>query len=99
MTAEVRIYRPSKTAMQSGRAGTKSWVLEFVPTEARRNDALTGWWGSGDTETQFRLRFSTREEAERYAASQGLTATVEEPHERIVRPKNYSDNFAFTRIT
>ena len=26
-----RIYKPSKTAMQSGQANTKAWVLDFEP--------------------------------------------------------------------
>src|SRR5262245_31117953 len=55
-----RIYRPAKTAMQSGRALTRAWVLEFAPAERKENDPLMGWVGSGDTEQQVRLFFDTK---------------------------------------
>ncbi|MGE5451466.1 MAG: ETC complex I subunit, partial [Acidobacteriota bacterium] len=68
-----RIYRPSKTAMQSGRAKAQEWVLEFEPKEARRSDPLMGWTVTGDTESsQVRLSFDTREEAVRYAEHHGI---------------------------
>ena len=70
---EARIYRPAKTAMQSGRNNTKQWILEFEPTEARRADALMGWISSGDTRAQVRLRFATKEDAVAYADKHGLS--------------------------
>ena len=89
----VRIYRPAKTAMQSGRANTKRWVLEFEPAAPKAHDPLMGWVSSGDTRAQVRLRFSTKEDALAYAQKRSFTATVEEPHERRIRPKSYADNF------
>ena len=63
-----RIFRPSKTAMQSGKAKTKDWVLEFEPKDARRSDPLMGWTVTSDTESsQIRLHFDTKEDAVRYA--------------------------------
>ncbi len=97
MAARARIFRQPKTAMQSGRAGTDEWVLEFEPAEARRADPLMGWIGSADTQTQVRLRFESREEALAYATREGLQYEVELPHERKFVPKSYSDNFRFGR--
>ena len=95
MTA--RIYQPPKSAMQSGRAGTHHWVLEFEPAERRVADPLMGWIGSADTQTQVKLSFATREEAVAYAEKQGLAFEVELPQTRHVRPKAYADNFRFGR--
>jgi len=91
-----RIYQPAKTAMQSGRANTRHWVLEFEPAHARTLDPLMGWTSSQDTETQVRLKFDSREEAEAYANAGGIAYTLVPP--RIRRPviKSYADNFRYT---
>src|ERR1043165_9822101 len=62
-----RIYRPAKNAMQSGKAKTKDWVLEFEPASARKPDPLMGWTQSSDMNGQIRLTFETREQAIAYA--------------------------------
>jgi hypothetical protein len=92
-----RIYRPAKTAMQSGKGNTKDWVLEFEPASARRSDPLMGWTQSSDMDGQVRLSFDTQEEAVRYAQTHGLAFQVVDPKpaKRII--KAYSDNFAFGR--
>ena len=92
---DARIYRPAKTAMQSGRNNTKQWILEFEPVEARRADALMGWISSGDTRAQVRLRFATKEDAVAYADKHGLGYQVQAPKVRRIKPKNYSDNFSY----
>ena len=94
-----RIYQPAKTAMQSGTAKTHSWVLEYAPAAAREVDPLTGWTSSGDTQTQVKLRFASREEALAYAEAQGIEAVVTEPKPRraIIRPRGYGENFATDR--
>ena len=94
----VRIYKPSKTAMQSGRGRTKEWVLEFEPGARRYPDPLMGWISSADTQTQVRLFFDSEEEAKAYAEKDGLFFTVEQPHERKIRPKSYADNFRPDRL-
>jgi hypothetical protein len=93
-----RIYQPSKTAMRSGRAGTKKWVLEFEPEARRELDPLMGWTSSRDTGGQVRISFDTKEEAVAYAEKEGYAYSVQAPQERIVRPKSYSDNFRYDRI-
>ena len=97
MTNRARIYQQPKTAMQSGRAGTHEWLLDFEPAEARRSDPLMGWTGSGDTQTQVRLRFATREEAVAFAEKNGFAYDLELPTRHRIRPKAYADNFRFGR--
>ncbi len=92
-----RIYRPAKTAMQSGKAKTKEWVLEFEPQSARLPDPLMGWQQSSDMEGQIRLSFETLEEAVAYAKGAGIPFQVLEPKpvKRVI--KAFADNFAFNR--
>ncbi len=94
-----RIYQPAKTAMQSGTARTKGWVLEFAPASAREVDPLMGWTSSSDTQSQVRLRFDSKEAALDYAREHGLDAIVQEPKRRKpnIRPRGYGENFATDR--
>lgn len=95
---QARIYKPSKTAMQSGRAKDE-WVLEFTPAERKQIDPLMGWTGSGDMNGQVRLRFDSKEAAVTYARKHGIAALVSEPATRkpIKRPMGYGGNFANKR--
>ena len=90
---EVRIYRPAKTATQSGRAKTSQWVLEHAPRGHRAVDSLMGWTGSDDTTQQIRLSFATKQQAIAYARRRGFAYVVDEPQARSVKPKSYADNF------
>jgi ETC complex I subunit conserved region len=94
-----RIYQPARTAMQSGTARAKGWVLEFAPASARNVDPLMGWTSSGDTQSQVRISFETQAEAEAYAAAQGIDADVVLPKARkpVIRPRGYGENFATDR--
>ena len=92
-----RIYRPSKTAMQSGKARTRNWVLEFEPESPRVADPLMGWTGSSDMRAQVELEFDTLEEAVAYAQKHAISYQVFEPHPAKPRAKSYSDNFRFDR--
>src|SRR5436190_1778663 len=93
-----RIFRPSKTAMQSGRAKTTEWVLEFEPKAARRSDPLMGWTVTTDTESsQVQLHFDTREDAVRYADAHGIAFQLADPKPAKLIIKAYADNFAFNR--
>ena len=93
-----RIYQPPKNAMQSGRAASQEWVLEFEPSSPRRPDPLMGWIGGADTQTQVRLSFPTREEAVAYADREGIAYAVEIEQQRRIRPKAYADNFRYGRM-
>jgi hypothetical protein len=90
---QARIYRRSKTAMQSGRGKTHSWVLEYEPATPRRPEPLMGWVASGDTLNQVQLTFPTKEEAITFAERKGIAYSVLPEHERRVVPRNYADNF------
>ncbi|GAB1477635.1 ETC complex I subunit [Paracoccaceae bacterium] len=94
-----RIYQPAKTAMQSGTAKTKTWLLEYEPDTARIVDPLMGWTSSGDTQSQVRLRFDSKEAALAYAAEKGIPAEVVEPQARKhnIRARGYGENFATDR--
>lgn len=95
--AQVRILRPAKTAMQSGRAETRRWVLEYAPATRRDPDPLMGWSSAKDTLNQVRLRFETLEEAITFAQRRNLDYVVVEPQEPRFRPKSYADNFRYDR--
>ena len=95
MTA--RIYKPPKTAMQSGHAKTKDWVLDFEPEEPRQVEPLMGWTSSGDMKQQLRLRFPSKEEAVAYCERNHIAYQVLPDKEPTRRTIAYSDNFAFTR--
>ena len=92
-----RIYQRPKNAMQSGRARTDNWVLEFAPSEAKKADPLTGWAGSGDTRDQVRIGFPTQEAAVAYAERNGIDYRVIAPKEPTRKSVSYSDNFRFSR--
>lgn len=88
-----RIYRPAKTAMQSGRANTQEWKLEFEPAAPRQIDPLMGWTSSSDMLSQIHLFFDTKERAIAYAQREGIPFRVEEPNPRKIKFKTYADNF------
>ena len=88
-----RIYKPAKTAVQSGRFKTQAWLVELEPSSRKEPDRLIGWVGSDDTDQQLRLQFPTREAAIAYCERQGLGYSVSEPRQRVVRPKSYAENF------
>lgn len=94
-----RIFRPSKTAMSSGTAKTKVWVLEYVNESAREVDPLMGWTSNDDTQSQVRLTFDSKDAALDYAKAHGIDAVVQEPKLRKanVRPGGYGENFATNR--
>lgn len=96
-----RIYQPARTAMSSGVAKTRNWVLEFAKSSARQIDPLMGWTSSDDTQTQVRLTFDSQAAAMEYAQANGIDAVVSSTHQRAqnIRPGGYGDNFATNRRT
>ena len=98
--AIARIFKPAKNAMQSGTARTKTWTLDYEPSEPRQIEPLMGWTSSGDMRQQVRLQFETKEEAIAYCERHGIAYQVFEPSEPALpvrRPMAYSDNFAYRR--
>ncbi len=88
-----RIFQRPKNAMQSGKANTDQWILEFDPAEARTADPLMGWAGSGDTQVQVVLKFASQELAQAYAGKHGIAAVVHATPPKRLKLQTYADNF------
>lgn len=95
----VRIYQPSKTATQSGRAMLADWLIDPDLTSPRLPDPLMGWASAADTNTELsgKLRFASKEEAITFAVENGWEFEVIEPQVRRVNPRSYLDNFRIVR--
>lgn len=89
----VKIYRPTKNAMQSGKANTKKWLLEFDAENTRFIEPIMGWTGNSDTRQQLKLTFDTMEQAVAYAKRKNLVYRVIEPKKAALHLQAYSDNF------
>jgi len=90
---QARIFKRPKSAMQSGKARSDEWVLDFVASEAKKPDPLMGWAGSGDTQQQVQLTFASCEEAQAYAEKYGIEARVHPVPPRKLKLQAYADNF------
>jgi hypothetical protein len=90
---QARIYQRPKNAMQSGKALTDQWILDFVPAEAKKPDPLMGWAGSGDTRQQVTLKFPTQEAAQAYADKHGISAELHAVPPKRLKLQAYADNF------
>ena len=94
----VKIYKPAKTAMQSGRRKTKNWVLEHPRASKVVPEPLMGWQASADTAQQVKLYFESSDAAISYCRTHNIAFEVVKPKQRRVRRKAYADNFAFDRV-
>tara|TARA_Y100000996_G_C22208863_1_gene514549 strand:+ start:344 stop:622 length:279 start_codon:yes stop_codon:yes gene_type:complete len=90
---KVKIFKPTKTAMQSGRAKYNKWVLKFLDKKNQLKDTMMGWNGGSNTITQIELKFSSKEDAINYAKKNNLDYEILETSERKVITKSYADNF------
>ncbi|MBJ3774194.1 ETC complex I subunit [Acuticoccus mangrovi] len=88
-----RIYKPSRTAMQSGKGRTRRWRLDFEGLRPPEIDPLMGWTAGTDTRRQLRLEFPTREDAIAYAERHGIEYRVEEAKSAVEKQIAYADNF------
>jgi hypothetical protein len=88
-----RLYRESKNAMQSGKARTGRWVLEFESARPKRPDPLTGWAGGADPQEQVKLIFPTLAAAQAYASKEGIEVHLIPPEEPALKLQAYADNF------
>ena len=89
---KAKIYKPTKTAMQSGKRNTKKWLLEFDTLNTGINP-LIGWQTSKDTMSEVKLEFSTKEQAIFYAKKNNIDFYIVEPEKSKIIKKSYSDNF------
>ena len=93
----IKIYKPSKTAMQSGYGKTKLWIAEYITETNNSKDSLMGWNSSLDTRSQIKIFFETKEQAIKWARNNNYQFYVEEPKKRNIKSKSYASNFDFTR--
>ena len=89
---KAKIYKPTRTAMQSGKRNEKSWLLEF-DTLNTGISPLMGWESSNDTMSEVKLKFSTKEQAINYAKKYNVDYYIIEPKQRKLIKKSYTDNF------
>lgn len=96
---QVRILQPAKSAAQSGRARSRIWIIQPLLPTVRAPDPLMGWVSSGDSLSELggKLQFANLDDAKAFAASQGWEYEIEAPAERVIKPRNYLDNFRTTR--
>ena len=90
---KAKIFKPAKTAMQSGRSKFNKWVLKFSDKKNQLKETMMGWNGGSSTISQIELKFSSKEEAVNYAKKNGIDYEVLETRERKVINKSYADNF------
>jgi len=89
---KAKIYKPNKTAMQSGLGKINKWILEYEVNDPTKNP-LMGWESSSDTYSELRLEFSTKDLAIEYAKKKKIDFEVIEPKKRKIVKKSYTDNF------
>ncbi|XP_045452793.1 NADH dehydrogenase [ubiquinone] iron-sulfur protein 4, mitochondrial [Melitaea cinxia] len=98
-TRRVRIYQPSKNAMQSGTSNTHHWEMEF-DTRQRWENPLMGWTSTGDPLSNMKIQFATPDEAIEHCEKNGLIWYLDVPkREKELKPKSYGVNFAWNRRT
>ena len=90
---KAKIYKPSKTAMQSGRSKFNKWVLKISDSKNQIRDTMMGWNGGSNTSSQIQLKFKSKEDAINYAKSNNIDYEVLETSVRKVISKSYADNF------
>jgi hypothetical protein len=94
---KAKIYKPSKTSMQSGLGRTKKWILEFQKEKNKFKESLMGWIGSSDTSEQVRLHFESVEDAINFANKNKIEYNLVSETKKKYSAKSYSDNFKFDR--
>ena len=89
----IKIYKPTKTAMQSGLGNSKQWLAEYISDIDSIKDNLMGWTGSADTKSQVKMFFDSKDKAIEWANQNNYQFFVEEPMIRKLKIKSYSSNF------
>ena len=93
----IKIYKPSKTAMQSGLGKSKKWLAEYISDSDNFKDSLMGWNSSLDTQTQIKVFFDTKEQALTWVKKNNYQFFVEEKKNKKIKPKSYASNFDVNR--
>lgn len=87
------IYKPTRSAAQSGNASYNHWLLRFVHNGSRKIESVMGWTSTKDMSQEVILRFDSLAGAECYAKKNNIAYEVvpKEEHKLIIR--SYADNF------
>ena len=93
----IKIYKPSKSSMQSGQGNTKKWLAEYISDSEQIKDTLMGWNSSLDTKSQIKVFFDTKEKAIQWAQKNNYQYFVEDPKKRKIKSKSYASNFDINR--
>ena len=93
----IKIYKPAKTAMQSGLGKTKKWLAEYISEVDTVKDSLMGWNSSLDTQSQIKVFFDTKEQAIVWAKQNNYQFYIEESKVKKIKPKSYASNFDINR--
>ena len=93
----IKIYKPSKSSMQSGLGKNKQWLAEYISEKDKIKDDLMGWNSSLDTKEQIKMFFQTKEQAIEWSKKNNEQFVVIEPKKRKIKPKNYASNFDINR--
>ncbi|KAF8848601.1 NADH-ubiquinone oxidoreductase 21kDa subunit [Acephala macrosclerotiorum] len=94
----VRIYKPAKTATQSGDWHGHHWRMDWdiLSKGHRWENPLMGWQSSADFMQGTHLNFKSKEDAIKFAEKQGYEYFVQEPNSRKIIPKAYANNFLWS---
>lgn len=95
---KAKIYKPAKTAMQSGNKKKAAWLLEFETADKKYVEPLMGWIGSAGTAQQLKMKFASKDDAIEYAERNNIPYEVKEPKTRRYIRKSYADNFAYKPV-
>ena len=89
----IKIYKPTKSSMQSGLGKTKQWLAEYITEKDKTKDSLMGWNSSEDTKSQIKLFFESKDKAISWAIKNKYQYYVVDPKKRKIKPKSYASNF------
>ena len=89
---KAKIYKPTKSAMQSGKRNSKNWILEH-DTENNSYNPLMGWESSKDMMNEVKLEFETKDQAINYAKKNNILYYIVEPKKAKIIKRSYTDNF------
>ena len=96
---KAKIYQPSKSVTQSGKAKSSAWILEYSRSSKTSLDPVMKWTSSRDTQQQVKIKFKTKELAVAFAEKNSIDYLIREPKKQKIKPKSYSDNFSHDKKT
>jgi len=87
------IFKPTKSAMQSGLNASKRWCLSNNEINETFISSKFCWTGSSNPEKQIKLYFDDLESAINFAETNNYKYEILEPNKRRLIKKSYAENF------